>query len=109
MTTDTFVKLEAADHRYLGTECSILVTAIMMAGYGEAKTARGCRAAIVKGLTTAFDDCDVFQRQGWYSDVLVIGSESAPYEWAIKVSAYIRNDRFYAEPESGSVLAVYPI
>ena len=106
MTTE----LTAADQRYLGLETTLLVQNIMREGYGAAKTVRGCRGAIRRGLRRTYGKATtVFERQGWYSTSIVIGSEEADYEWAIRVSGYITNPNFYAEPETGSTIAVYGI
>lgn len=103
MTTE----LTTADRRYLGWN-AVLVENIMREGFGTAKTARGCRGAIRRGLKRTYgSDAGVFERQGWYSAGIVIGSEAAEYEWAIAVSGYITNPNFYAEPETGSTLAVW--
>ena len=107
MTTTNFTKLEVADDRYLGTECSVIVNSIMSSGYGEAKTALGCRGAIKRGLAKV--GYDSFERSSWYSANTVLGSHEAPYEWAIKVSSYLKNDKFYVESDSDSVLAVWGI
>lgn len=97
------------DRRYLGWNLE-LVENILREGFGTAKTARGCRGAIRRGLKATYGtDAGVFERNGWYSATKVIGSEGAEYEWAIAVSMYLTNPNFYAEPETGSTLAVYPI
>lgn len=90
---------------------SRLAKAIMAEGFGDATTARGCRGAIRRGIKRVYGkDTNVFERQGWYSDATIIGSEEVEYEWAIAVCGQgLDNPKFYAEPETGTTIGVYPI
>jgi len=93
---------------YLRGPYALLASNIMREGFGTAKTARGCRGAIKRGLRRTYgSDVQVFERQGWYSPEIVIGSDDADHEWAVYISSYITNPNFWVEPDTRSGLAVY--
>ena len=93
---------------YLKNTYAILASNIMREGFGIAKTAKGCRGAIRRGLRRTYgSSVQVFERQGWYSDEPVIGSDEADHEWAVRISSYITNPNFWVEPETYSTLTVY--